>query len=397
MLLAIAVCPLWVPHWWEPNRNKFIVAAALGLPVLAVYGVNHPAVLLHTAEDYVSFIVLLAGLFVVSGGILLRGDLVATPITNTGFLALGGIMASFVGTTGASMLLVRPLLQTNSERTRVRHTVVFFIFIVSNVGGMLTPLGDPPLFLGYLAGVPFTWTFRLWPQWGLMLVVLLAVFFVYDSVQFAREPLAAIRRDRSRIEPLRLRGGLNVAWLVAVVLAVAFLHAPWRELAIVALAAVSLALTPRRIRHDNGFSAGPMIEVAVLFAGIFLTMIPALELLRLRGGELGVRVPWHFFWASGALSSFLDNAPTYLTFLALGQGLQLRAEVAGVPAEILAALSVGSVAMGANTYIGNAPNFMVKAIAEEAGVKMPSFFGYMVYSATFLLPLFVVVTLVFFR
>jgi len=279
----------------------------------------------------------------------------------------------------------------------VRHTVVFFIFIVSNVGGMLTPLGDPPLFLGYLAGVPFTWTFRLWPQWGLMLVVLLAVFFVYDSVQFAREPLAAIRRDRSRIEPLRLRGGLNVAWLVAVVLAVAFLHAPWRELAIVALAAVSLALTPRRIRHDNGFSAGPMIEVAVLFAGIFLTMIPALELLRLRGGELGVRVPWHFFWASGALSSFLDNAPTYLTFLALGQGLQLRAEVAGVPAEILAALSVGSVAMGANTYIGNAPNFMVKAIAEEAGVKMPSFFGYMVYSATFLLPLFVVVTLVFFR
>jgi Na+/H+ antiporter NhaD/arsenite permease-like protein len=295
------------------------------------------------------------------------------------------------------MLLVRPLLQTNSERTRVRHTVVFFIFIVSNVGGMLTPLGDPPLFLGYLAGVPFTWTFRLWPQWGLMLVVLLAVFFVYDSVQFAREPLAAIRRDRSRIEPLRLRGGLNVAWLVAVVLAVAFLHAPWRELAIVALAAVSLALTPRRIRHDNGFSAGPMIEVAVLFAGIFLTMIPALELLRLRGGELGVRVPWHFFWASGALSSFLDNAPTYLTFLALGQGLQLRAEVAGVPAEILAALSVGSVAMGANTYIGNAPNFMVKAIAEEAGVKMPSFFGYMVYSATFLLPLFVVVTLVFFR
>ena len=397
MLLAIAVCPLWVPHWWEPNRNKFIVAAALGLPVLAVYGVNHPAVLLHTAEDYVSFIVLLAGLFVVSGGILLRGDLVATPITNTGFLALGGIMASFVGTTGASMLLVRPLLQTNSERTRVRHTVVFFIFIVSNVGGMLTPLGDPPLFLGYLAGVPFTWTFRLWPQWGLMLVVLLAVFFVYDSVQFAREPLAAIRRDRSRIEPLRLRGGLNVAWLVAVVLAVAFLHAPWRELAIVALAAVSLALTPRRIRHDNGFSAGPMIEVAVLFAGIFLTMIPALELLRLRGGELGVRVPWHFFWASVALSSFLDNAPTYLTFLALGQGLQLRAEVAGVPAEILAALSVGSVAMGANTYIGNAPNFMVKAIAEEAGVKMPSFFGYMVYSATFLLPLFVVVTLVFFR
>jgi Na+/H+ antiporter NhaD/arsenite permease-like protein len=397
MLLAIAVGPLWVPHWWESNRNKLIVSVALGLPVLALYGVRHPGALLHTAEDYVSFIVLLAGLFVISGGILLRGDLVATPITNTGFLALGGIMASFVGTTGASMLLVRALLQTNSERTRVKHTVVFFIFVVSNVGGMLTPLGDPPLFLGYLAGVPFGWTLRLWPQWGLMLVVLLAAYFVYDSVQFAREPLAAIRRDRAQVEPLRVRGGLNAVWLAGVVLGVAFLHAPWRELAIVTLAAVSLTLTPSRIRRDNGFSAGPMVEVAVLFAGIFLTMIPALDLLRLRGDELGVRVPWQFFWASGALSSFLDNAPTYLTFLALGQALRLPAEVVGVPTEILAAISVGSVAMGANTYIGNAPNFMVKAIAEEAGVKMPGFFGYMLYSGAILLPLFVVVTLVFFR
>jgi Na+/H+ antiporter NhaD/arsenite permease-like protein len=397
MLLAIAVCPLWIPHWWESNWNKMIASAALGLPVLAIYGVRHPAALLHTAEDYVSFIVLLAGLYVISGGILLRGDLVATPATNAGFLALGGVLASFVGTTGASMLLVRPLLQTNSERTRVKHTVVFFIFIVSNVGGMLTPLGDPPLFLGYLAGVPFTWTFRLWPQWGLMLVVLLAAFFVYDSVQFGREPLAAIRRDRAEVEPLRVHGRLNAVWLLGVVLVVAVLQAPWRELAIVAFAAVSLRLTPRRIRRDNGFSAGPMVEVAVLFAGIFLTMIPALDLLRLRGDELGVRAPWHFFWASGALSSFLDNAPTYLTFLALGQGLRLPGEVVGVPAAILAAISVGSVAMGANTYIGNAPNFMVKAIAEEAGVKMPSFFGYMLYSGTILLPLFVVVTLVFFR
>ncbi len=397
MLLAIAVCPLWVPHWWEVNRNKLIVAAALGLPVLAMYGVRHPTTLLHTAEDYVSFIVLLAGLFVISGGILMRGDLVATPATNTAFLALGGVMASFVGTTGASMLLIRPLLQTNAERTRVKHTVVFFIFVVSNVGGMLTPLGDPPLFLGYLAGVPFAWTFRLWPQWGLMLLVLLGAFFVYDSVHFAREPLTAIRRDRSQVEPLRLRGGLNGVWLGGVVLSVAFLQAPWRELAIVALAALSLQLTPARVRRDNGFSAGPMVEVAVLFAGIFLTMIPALDLLRLRGDELGVRAPWQFFWASGVLSSFLDNAPTYLTFLALGQGLQLPAEVVGVPADILVAISVGSVAMGANTYIGNAPNFMVKAIAEEAGVKMPSFFGYMVYSGAMLLPLFVVVTLVFFR
>ena len=397
MLLAIAVCPLWIPHWWESNRNKLLASAVLGLPVLAFYGLRHPAALIHTAVDYVSFILLLAGLFVISGGILLRGDLEATPATNTGFLVLGGILASFVGTTGASMLLIRPLLQTNGQRTRVKHTVIFFIFIVSNVGGMLTPLGDPPLFLGHLAGVPFTWTFRLWPHWGLILVVLLAAFFVFDSVQFSREPLAAIRRDRARIEPLRVQGGLNAIWLVGVVLAVAFLHAPWREVAIVALAAASLWLTPRRIRRDNGFSVGPMVEVAVLFAGIFLTMIPALDLLRLRGDELGVRAPWQFFWASGALSSFLDNAPTYLTFLALAQGLRLPADVVGVPAGILAAISVGAVAMGANTYIGNAPNFMVKAIAEEAGVKMPSFFGYMLYSGAILLPLFVVVTLVFFR
>ncbi|PYM22512.1 MAG: sodium:proton antiporter [Candidatus Rokuibacteriota bacterium] len=397
MLLAIAICPLWVPHWWESNRNKLLASAALGLPVLVFYGIRHPPALLHAAEDYVSFIVLLAGLYVIAGGILLRGDLVATPATNTGFLALGAVLASVVGTTGASMLLVRPLLQTNSERTRVKHTVIFFIFIVSNVGGMLTPLGDPPLFLGYLAGVPFTWTFRLLPHWALMVAALLAIFFVVDSVQFSHEPVAALRRDRTRVEPLRVHGSLNAVWLIGVVLAVALLDAPWRELAIVALAALSLWLTARRIRRDNGFSAGPMLEVAALFAGIFLTMIPALELLRERGGGLGVRAPWQFFWASGILSSFLDNAPTYLTFLALAQGLRLPAEVVGVPASILAAISVGSVAMGANSYIGNAPNFMVKAVAEEAGVKMPSFFGYMFYSAVVLFPLFVVVTLVFFR
>ena len=397
MLLAIAVCPLWLPRWWESNRNKLVASAVLGLPVLAAYGVHHPVALLHTAQDYVSFIVLLVGLFVVSGGILLRGDLVATPATNTTFLALGGVLASCVGTTGASMLLVRALLQTNGERTRVRHTLVFFIFIVSNIGGMLTPLGDPPLFLGYLAGVPFAWTLRLWQQWGLMLGGLLAVYFVYDSIEFAREPLAAIRRDRAQVQPLRVHGGLNVVWLGGVVAAVALLPAPWRELTIVALAVLSMRLTPARIRRDNGFSWGPMVEVAVLFAGIFVTMMPALDLLRMRGGELGVQAPWQFFWASGLLSSVLDNAPTYLAFLALGQGLRLPGDVVGVPASILAAVSVGSVAMGANTYIGNAPNFMVKAIAEEAGVRMPSFFGYLRYSGSILLPLFVVVTLLFFR
>jgi len=396
MLLTIAMFPLVLPHWWESNRNKSIVAAALGLPVLGMYAARNPLALLHTGEEYVSFLVLLAGLYVISGGVLMRGDLAATPLTNTAFLAVGGVLASFVGTTGASMLLVRPLLQTNSERRRVKHTVIFFIFVVSNIGGMLTPLGDPPLFLGYLQGVPFTWTFRLWRPWAFMLAVLLAAYFAWDSTQYAREGLAALRRDRERREPLRVAGGLNVLWLAGVLAAVAFLREPAREAIIVALAALSLWRTPEAIRRANGFTAYPMIEVAVLFFGIFLTMMPALELLRLRGGELGVREPWQFFWATGVLSSFLDNAPTYLTFLALGQGLGLANEVVGVPHAVLAAISVGAVAMGANTYIGNAPNFMVKAIAEEAGVRMPSFLGYMAYSAAVLIPLFAAVTILFF-
>ena len=397
MLLAIAICPLAIPHWWEPNRNKLAVSALLGAPVLFYYLRREPRALAHMAEEYVSFIILLAGLYIISGGILLRGDLEATPLVNTTFLATGSVLASFVGTTGASMLFIRPVLQTNRERQRVRHTVIFFIFLVSNIGGMLTPLGDPPLFLGYLQGVPFTWTFRLWAPWLFMVGVLLIVYFVWDTMQYTQEPLAALRRDRTQLEPLRVRGVLNAAWLAGVVVAVALLRAPAREVIIVALAALSLSRTPRAVRHANGFTFYPIVEVAVLFFGIFLTMIPALEVLRLRGSELGVREPWQFFWASGTLSSFLDNAPTYLAFLALGQGLRLADEIVGMPQAILAAISVGAVAMGANTYIGNAPNFMVKAIAEEAGVKMPSFFGYMLFTGAILLPLFVVVTLLFFR
>ncbi|HSF05813.1 MAG TPA: sodium:proton antiporter [Methylomirabilota bacterium] len=397
MLLAIAVLPLSTPHWWEKNRNKLLIASVLGLPILVLYLTRQPGALVRMGEEYLSFIILLAGLYVISGGVLLRGDLVATPLTNTGFLAVGSVLASFVGTTGASMLMIRPLLQTNRERARVKHTVIFFIFTVSNIGGMLTPLGDPPLFLGYLQGVPFTWTFRLWPHWLLMLGVLLLVYFVWDSTQYVRETLPAIRRDRAQREPLRIRGTINALWLAGVVLAVAFLREPVREIAILALAGISLWQTPRGIRRANGFTSYPITEVAVLFFGIFLTMIPALELLRLRGAELGVRAPWQFFWATGSLSSFLDNAPTYLAFLALGQGLGVADEVVGVSHTILTAVSVGAVAMGANTYIGNAPNFMVKAIAEEAKVKMPSFFGYMLYSSLVLLPLFAAVTLIFFR
>jgi Na+/H+ antiporter NhaD/arsenite permease-like protein len=244
--------------------------------------------------------------------------------------------------------------------------------------------------------VPFAWTFRLWPQWLLMTASLLMLYYIWDTRHHAHETKAALLRDHTQIEPLRIRGALNGIWLLGVVAAVAFLHEPVRELAILTLAGTSLWRTPKAIRRANQFTAAPMVEVAVLFLGIFLTMIPALELLHVRGGELGVREPWQFFWATGALSSFLDNAPTYLTFLALGQSLGLPGEVVGVPHLILAAISVGAVAMGANTYIGNAPNFMVKAIAEAGGVRMPSFFGYMAYSGAVLLPLFAIVTILFF-
>jgi Na+/H+ antiporter NhaD/arsenite permease-like protein len=338
----------------------------------------------------------LTALYVIAGGIRLSGDLEARPLVNTTFLAAGSVLASLLGTTGASMLLIRPVLQTNRQRTRVSHTVIFFIFLVANIGGLLTPIGDPPLFLGYLEGVPFTWTFRLLPHWLFAVAVVLVMYFVWDSVAYGREPARVAVRDEAQRRPLRLDGTLNFVWLAGVVLGVALLRAPWREALIVALMGLSLWQTPREVRHANEFTPHPIIEVAVLFLGIFFTMIPALELLRTHGSALGVREPWHFFWATGILSSFLDNAPTYLVFLNLGRSLGLADEIVGVPGAVLAAISVGAVFMGANTYIGNAPNFMVKAIAEASRVRMPSFFGYMLYSAGILLPVFVAVTWLFF-
>ena len=397
MLLAIAVLPLAAARFWESNLRKLAVAAALALPVLVLYLRAHPAALVHVAGDYASFIVLLGGLFVISGGIFLEGDLEATPRTNAAFLAAGAVLASLIGTTGASMLLVRPLLQTNRERKHVAHTVVFFIFLVSNIGGCLTPLGDPPLFLGYLQGVPFLWTLRLALPWAFTVALVLAIYVAWDRRAHARESLADLRRDFYEVRPLRLAGKRNLALLGGVLLAVAFLPAPWREIAILLLAAASFASTQPELRQANRFSFHPILEVAALFAGIFVTMLPALDLLRARGAELGVREPWHFFWAAGALSSFLDNAPTYLTFLALGQGLGLAPQVVGVPHAILKAISLGAVFMGANTYIGNGPNFMVRSIAEQRGVRMPSFGGYMLYSGAVLIPVFVLVTVVFFR
>jgi len=404
MLLAIAVLPLAAEKWFHPNRNKAIVAAVLGLPVLFFMLDKAPLKVLHTGQEYVSFIILLGALFVISGGILVQTDMRATPMVNTGFLALGSLLASFMGTTGAAMLLIRPLLTTNHQRTRKMHTVIFFIFLVANIGGCLTPLGDPPLFMGYLAGVPFQWTFRLVVEWATMVGVLLLIYFVLDTYMYTREPTPAIERDKLEVRPLRVAGAwLNFPLLAGVVLSVAFLTEkvapfPVREVVLVALALVSWFGTSKDLRRANRFTFYPIVEVAVLFAGIFATMIPAIMILEARGAELGVTSPAGFFWATGTLSSFLDNTPTYVVFFSLAKGLGVPAGavgVAGVEQTLLVAISIGAVFMGANTYIGNAPNFMVKAIAEEQKVKMPSFFGYMLWSVGILVPLFVGVTFLF--
>jgi Na+/H+ antiporter NhaD/arsenite permease-like protein len=395
LLLSIAVLPLFAAQFWESNLRKLGLCAVLGIPVVGLYLVHHPEALVHTVSDYVSFVILLASLYVISGGVFLDGDLHATPGTNAAFLAGGALFASLIGTTGASMLLVRPLLHTNSERKHVTHTVVFFIFLVSNIGGCLTPLGDPPLFLGYLAGVPFGWTLRLAVPWLFTVGILLAIYYVWDRKAYARETVEDRREDRLALRPLRVAGKENLVLLMGIVLAAAFLQAPWRELAMVALAVASMVRAQKELREANHFSFQPILEVAAVFAGIFVTMLPALDLLRARGGELGIREPWQFFWAAGGLSSILDNAPTYLTFLALAQGLKLTPEVVGTTNEVLVAISLGAVFMGANTYIGNGPNFMVRSIAEARGVRMPGFFGYMLYSVAVLIPVFVAVTFAF--
>jgi Na+/H+ antiporter NhaD/arsenite permease-like protein len=406
MLLAIAILPLAAPRFWESNRNKLLISLLLGLPVVGAIVSIDPAPVVSTLREYTSFIILLTALFVISGGIVIRADLRATPQVNTGFLLAGSVLASFMGTTGAAILLIRPLLDTNRERTRVTHTVIFFIFLVGNIGGSLTPLGDPPLFMGYLAGVPFSWFFKLWPEWVVSNGVLLSIYYLWDRIQCAKEPAGALEADRTRIEPLRIRGLQNLPLLGGVVLAVAFLYEPVapfpvREGLLVLLAAISWFLTPRQVRQENKFTFHPIIEVAVLFFGIFATMIPALLILNARGAELGLRNPASFFWASGGLSSFLDNTPTFVVFFSLAQSVGVvhggsMLAGAGIDELLLRAISLGAVFMGANTYIGNAPNFMIKAIAEERGLKMPSFFGYMLYSGLILIPLFVLITLLYF-
>jgi Na+/H+ antiporter NhaD/arsenite permease-like protein len=428
LLLCIALLPLAARRFWDSNRNKALVAGLLAAPVAALLLVLGPSTnhattqaLVHELGQYVSFIILLASLYTISGGIVLRGNLQARPLTNTAFLAAGAVLANVIGTTGASMLLIRPLLQLNQERRNTSHLPVFFIFVVCNLGGLLTPLGDPPLFLGFLNGVDFFWTLALWPQWLLANGIVLAVFFLWDSLAYRREALEAIALDVRQAEPLRVRGLVNLIFLAGVVAAVLFqserlggqcaaglgrffpcppltLTWPLGEGLMVAMALLSLAVTPKALRKANGFSWGAITEVAILFAGIFVTMVPALAWLAEQGPSLGITEPWQYFWLSGGLSSFLDNAPTYLTFatLAAGPHRDLGALAADNPL-VLQAVSCGAVFMGANTYIGNGPNFMVKAIAEEAGCRTPSFVGYMVYSGLILLPVFAVITLLFFR
>ena len=462
LLMAIALLPLLshTAHWWHKNRNKLGVALVLAVGVLAHFLTRDFGVSIHEQSlitvlkalgvplidhnghtttapgilgafgalgnamvEYIPFITLLFCLFYITGGIVVRGNIPAHPLTNTGFLALGGLLTSLIGTTGASMLLIRPLLNSNRERRYRVHTVVFFIFIVSNIGGTLLPLGDPPLFLGYLKGVPFLWTLRLWQPWLFMLASLLVIYYIWDHNAYKKESFRDLLRDETRVTALSVAGWTNLFWLVLVIMAVAFIQpgrpipgTSWspflffREGLMLLLALGSALTTPRGLRKEAGFTFHAIFEVAALFLGIFVCLQVPMEILAARGSELGLHSPAQYFWATGLLSSFLDNAPTYAVFLqtaATSTAADIaRPEMADwatvaladgskVFDHLLVSVSLGAVFMGAMTYIGNGPNFMVKSIAEERGIKMPGFFSYMLYSGVILLPLFGVVTVVF--
>jgi Na+/H+ antiporter NhaD/arsenite permease-like protein len=431
ILLSIALFPLLAPRFWHHQFPKVSAGWALlfAVPFVLRFGGEAAHELFHVAlVDYVPFLILIATLFTIGGGIHVGGSLRGSPATNAALMVIGTVLASVVGTTGAAMIMIRPLLKANRMRHHRAHTVVFFIFLVANIGGGLTPLGDPPLFLGFLHGVPFFWTLGLWKEVLFAALVTLGFYLAHDVYYWRREP-ETVRAAPAEGEPIRLEGSVNVVFLAGVLAAVVG-SGIWpgyevnilgvhqttgnlaRDAVLLAMLAGSWSATPADVRTANEFSWGPIKEVAILFAGIFVTIIPALAMLRVgEAGAMGfivraVREPAHFFWASGILSSFLDNAPTYLAFLstALGRllpGVPEREAVARLIAEhpmYLVAVSSGSVFMGANTYIGNAPNFMVKSIAEEVGVPMPSFFGYVFrYSLPFLVTTFVAVTWIFFE
>jgi Na+/H+ antiporter NhaD/arsenite permease-like protein len=426
MLLSIAVGPLIAPKLWESNLTKLIVSIVLGIPVVVfmlVKGLSGE--LINTVFfDYVPFIILLLSLFVITGGIHLSGDIKAKPWVNTLFLAVGFILASLMGTTGAAMLLIRPVLATNQQRKYKIHTVLFFIALVANCGGLMTPLGDPPLFMLFLRGASFTWFSTMWMEWLFTGSILLLLYFMADCwYYYKKESWVALSADTREIEPLRITGKLNFVWLLGIVASVAFINqglipamgaedAPiylkyLREIAMLIFMGLSLLTTSKKTRYeDNKYTWTPIIEVAALFIGIFVTMAPALIYLEQNAARLGFNHVWQFYYSTGLLSSFLDNTPTAVAFHSMALGLPESVAaaaagivdgelngitfVAGVPEMMLKAISIGAVFFGSMTYIGNGPNFMVKAIAEESGIKMPSFFGYMIkFSLIILLPIYI--------
>jgi Na+/H+ antiporter NhaD/arsenite permease-like protein len=403
LLGAMALAPLLAGHWWSRHYAK--VSLGLGVITLGCYLfiLQTPGRVLPTAHDYVSFLALIGSLFVVSGGIHLNVKGEATPLANVIFLFTGAVVANFLGTTGAAMLLIRPWIRMNRYRVTAHH-IAFFIFIVANVGGCLTPIGDPPLFLGYLQGVPFWWVAEnCWPMWAAGLGILLAMFYVVDRINFLRAPRDLRERETAR-ETWRFEGLPNLFFL-AVILGAVFIGRPvfLREALMLAAAIGSYFMTPKSVHEANGFNFHPLKEVAVLFAGIFATMMPALDWLGLNAREwLGQNpTPGIFYWSAGTLSSALDNAPTYLGFwsaLAGATGAQNAGEVLSRHSLSLLAISVSSVFFGAATYIGNGPNFMVKAIADREKIRTPTFFGFVFqYTLPFLLPVLLAVWWVFFR
>ena len=434
LLLCIAIFPLVKGEWWDKNKGWAVLIWSLLfiIPFAVKYGAGETAetVLECIVNDYLSFIVLLFGLFCVSGNINLEGDFVGSPRMNTGLLAIGTLLSSCIGTTGASMLLVRPMIKMNSWRKNKAQIMIFFIFMISNMGGCLTPIGDPPLLMGFMRGVPFFWSLHLFPILIFNMILLLIIFYLIDKKQYRKDIANGLRPDISKPGvDIKVEGLHNVFFLVAIVVAVIlsgtlpslpmFQDAAGNvlgitiyksvkltfpaiiEVAIILLAALlSFKTTNEKIRTQNHFTWGAIEEVAVLFIGIFITMQPALMILKSKGAELGLTKPLEMFWATGALSSFLDNTPTYLVFLTtagtLGATSGIATTVGTVAVKMLMAISCGAVFMGANTYIGNAPNFMVKSISDENGIKMPSFFGYMLCSLKFLIPVFIIDTLVFF-
>lgn len=416
-LLCIAILPLTkAEEWWEHNLHKLYVSLILGVPVgiwLCLNGMSHD--LEHQMiYDYIPFILLLMALFVTTGGIRIKGDLKATPLTNTCILAIGWVLASFMGTTGAAMLLIRLLIQTISERKYKAHTILFFIAVVANCGGLLTPLGDPPLFLLFQKGADFTWFFNLTPEWAVTGLLLLGTYFAMDTWYYKREPKENIEADNTHTTGISLGGLINIVWLLCVIASTMFINpkyipsmgehdAPFylkllREWAFIAIIVLSMLTTKHQTRVANNFSWTPILEVACVFCGIFATMTPAL--LFLQQNPLPVSEPWQFVYSTGTLSAFLDNAPTAMVFHATATTLPVSETatlVAGIDEILLKAISVGAVFFGALTYIGNGPNFMVKSIAEQSGIKMPSFFGYMLkFSLVICLPIYIIVQLIFF-